>query len=125
MWEGYDAIEQTKDVQAYIRNRRRDSQSDAPFFLVLSWGPPHAPYETAPEAYRELYVAEEIKLRPNVPPQMAEAARDWIAGYYAHCTALDDCLGALLQTLAEEGLADDTLSVLAISTLGLDFSGGA
>ena len=31
MWEGYDAIEQTKDVQAYIRNRRRDSQSDAPF----------------------------------------------------------------------------------------------
>ncbi len=111
MWQGYDAIEQTQDVQKYFRSRTRDGQGDAPFLLVLSWGPPHAPYETAPEAYRQLYDAEEIKLRPNVPPQMAEAARDWIAGYYAHCTALDDCLGALLQTLDEEGLAEDTLFV--------------
>ena len=111
MWQGYDAIEQTKDVQAYVRNRTRDPQSDAPFLLLLSWGPPHAPYETAPEAYQKLYDADDIELRPNVPPQMAEAAREWLAGYYAHCTALDDCLGALLQTLDEEGLTDDTLFV--------------
>ena len=55
--------------------------------------------------------ADAIELRPNVPPQLAEAAREWIAGYYAHCTALDDCLDALLQTLREEGLAEDTLFV--------------
>ena len=110
-WQGYDAIEQTKDVQAFIRNRKRAGEDAAPFLLVLSWGPPHAPYDTAPEAYRQLYDADVIELRPNVPPQLAEAAREWIAGYYAHCTALDDCLGALLQTLQEEGLAEDTLFV--------------
>ena len=110
-WQGYDAIEQTKDVQAFIRNRKRAGEDAAPFLLVLSWGPPHAPYDTAPEAYRQLYDADAIELRHNVPPQLAEAAREWIAGYYAHCTALDDCLGALLQTLQEEGLAEDTLFV--------------
>ena len=112
-WEGYDAIEQTKDVQAYLRGRSRDGdgKSDTPFLLVLSWGPPHAPYETAPEAYRQMYEPHSIELRPNVPPEMAEEARDWIAGYYAHCTALDDCLGALLQTLEDEGLAENTIFV--------------
>ena len=114
-WEGYDAIEQTKDVQAYLRGRGRsrdgDGKSDTPFLLVLSWGPPHAPYETAPEAYRQMYDPNSIELRPNVPPEMAEEARNWIAGYYAHCTALDDCLGALLQTLEEEGLAENTIFV--------------
>ena len=110
-WEGYDAIEQTKDVQAYLRSRRHDDGAGNPFLLVLSWGPPHAPYETAPEAYRKLYPPDDIELRPNVPPQMAADSREWIAGYYAHCTALDDCLGALLQTIEEEGLADNTIFV--------------
>ena len=111
LWDGYDAIEQTKDVQAYIRDRKQSEQPDKPFLLLLSWGPPHAPYETAPQAYRQLYDPAAIELRPNVPPQMADEARAWIAGYYAHCTALDDCLGALLQTLQEEGLAEDTLFI--------------
>ena len=113
-WEGYDAIEQTKDVQTYLRSRRRrdgDGEHDTPFLLVLSWGPPHAPYETAPSAYRSLYSPEEIELRPNVTPDIADDAREWIAGYYAHCTALDDCLGALLQTIEDEGLADNTIFV--------------
>jgi len=111
-WNGYDAIEQTRDVQAYLRDRKGDGNAAGrPFLLLLSWGPPHAPYETAPEEYRQLYDADAIQLRPNVPPQMAAAARDWIAGYYAHCTALDVCLGALLQTLQEEDMADDTLFV--------------
>ena len=112
-WEGYDAIEQTKEVQAYLRGRSQvaGGKGDTPFLLVLSWGPPHAPYETAPETYRQMYDPHSIELRPNVPPEMAEEARNWIAGYYAHCTALDDCLGALLQTLEDEGLAENTLFV--------------
>ena len=113
-WEGYDAIEQTKDVRAYLRGRNQkvgDGNSDTPFLLVLSWGPPHAPYETAPAEYQALYSPDDIELRPNVPPEMAAEAREWIAGYYAHCTALDDCLGGLLQTLEEEGLAENTIFV--------------
>lgn len=107
LWDGYDAIEQTRDAQAYLRNR----QGEKPFLLVLSWGPPHAPYQTAPEEYRALYEADQIQLRPNVPPEMAAQAREWLAGYYAHCTALDDCVGDLLQTLEETGLAENTIFV--------------
>lgn len=107
-WEGYDAIAQTADAQAYIRAH---AGGEKPFFLFLSWGPPHAPYETAPERYRQMYKAEEIELRPNVPEGMAVQAREWLAGYYAHCTALDDCVGSLLETLDEAGIADNTVFV--------------
>ena len=106
-WEGYDAIAQTRDAQRYLRER----DGSVPFLLVLSWGPPHNPYETAPGEYRQRYRAEDIVLRPNVPPDCAAEARAWLAGYYAHCTALDDCVGALLDTLEETGLAQNTIFV--------------
>lgn len=104
-WEGYDAIAQTRDVQHYIQNHTQDN----PFFMVLSWGPPHAPYETAPENYRAMYQPEDVPLRPNVPEEKEAEARKWIAGYYAHCTALDDCVGDLLKTLNEKGIAENTI----------------
>ena len=108
-WEGYDAIAQTRDAQQYIAAHARD---DKPFLLMLSWGPPHNPYPTAPEKYRKMFPdAEKIKLRPNVPEKSAARAREDLQGYYAHCAALDDCVGELLATLDECGIADDTIFV--------------
>lgn len=106
-WNGYDAIAQTRDVETYIRNHAEDK----PFLLMLSWGPPHAPYETAPEEFRKLYHADTIELLPNVPDEIAAQAREWLAGYYAHCSALDSCVGDLLSTIQECGIEDDTLFV--------------
>jgi len=106
VWEGYDAIAQTRDAQQYLRDR---AQSGKPFFLYLSWGPPHDPYPTAPKKYREMYRSEDVKLRPNVPESFRQQARQIAAGYYAHCTALDDCLGTLRETLEETGLAENTI----------------
>ena len=106
-WNGYDAIAQTRDAEAYIRN----SDKDQPFLLLLSWGPPHAPYGTAPEEYRDLYNADTIELRPNVPDGCATEAREWLAGYYAHCSALDACVGDLLSTLEACGQSDNTIFV--------------
>lgn len=107
LWEGYDAIAQTRDAGAWIRNADRDR----PFLMMLSWGPPHAPYGTAPVRYRERFSEEAIVLAPNVPESMAENARKWLAGYYAHIAALDDCVGELLAVLDECGLAEDTIFV--------------
>lgn len=106
-WEGYDAIAQTQDAESYIR----DHAGKRPFLLMLSWGPPHAPYHTAPEEYRKLYDPDAIALRPNVPDDMAAKAREWLAGYYAHCSALDACMGSLMNTLDECGIVDDTILV--------------
>jgi arylsulfatase A-like enzyme len=107
-WEGYDPIAQTRDAQQYLRDHARSAK---PFLLMLSWGPPHDPYQTAPEQYRAMYEKRPLRLRPNVPEGFAEKTRAMLAGYYSHCTAMDDCVGQLRQTLEEAGLAENTILV--------------
>ena len=106
-WEGYDAIAQTAEAQRYIR----EHSGGKPFALFLSWGPPHNPYETAPQEYRDRIRPEDVVLRPNVSPEHAAAARKDLAGYYAHIMALDDCVGRLMDTLEGCGIAKDTVFV--------------
>jgi len=107
-WEGYDAIAQTREAQKYIRNH----DSDKPFVLYLSWGPPHAPYHTAPAKYKALFPdPAEFWVRPNVPKDRRQEAQKLLAGYYAHIAALDDCVGQIVQTLRDCGIEDNTLLV--------------
>lgn len=106
VWEGYDAFPQTDSAISYIHKNREN-----PFLLVLSWGPPHDPYHTAPEKFKSLYDPGKIKLRPNVPDAFQDSARNVIANYYAHCTALDEALGELLAAVEQEGIADNTIFV--------------
>ena len=108
MWEGYDAIAQTHDAQSYLQNH---AKSEKPFLLWLAWGPPHNPYETAPAKYRAMFSPDKIVLRDNVPEADRAAARKDLAGYYAHCAALDDCIAELLETLRETGLDQNTIIV--------------
>ncbi len=106
-WQGYDAEAQTDSAIAYI-NRKKDQ----PFMLFLSWGPPHDPYHTAPERFRNLYSGwKDIELRPNVPDSLEEKAAKQIGGYYAHIAALDECLGKLLGAIKEAGIEDNTIFV--------------
>jgi arylsulfatase A-like enzyme len=109
-WEGYDAIAQTRDAQRYLEDPAR---SRKPFYLFLSWGPPHNPYETAPAKYQAMYSPEKIQLRGNVPAERQAVARKELAGYYAHCTALDDCVGDLLATLKKTGQLERTIVVFS------------
>lgn len=106
LWNGYDAFAQIDDASDYIRHH---ANNEEPFLLFLSLGPPHAPYQTAPKEYRDLYSPEEIQLRPNVPDEHAENARNDIAGYYAHCSAIDNGFGELRQVLYETGIEDNTI----------------
>ena len=109
IWDGYDVFAQTADAQRYIESQ----SADQPFLLVLSWGPPHNPYQTAPQEYRDMYDPNDIQLRPNVPALMAEEAREWLAGYYAHCTAIDKSVGDIMRTLGVSNLAENTVLVFA------------
>jgi arylsulfatase A-like enzyme len=107
-WKGFDAIAQTRDAEIYLRDH---AKSVKPFFLFLAWGPPHDPYQIAPDKYRAKYKAREIKLRANVPESISQKVRVAQAGYYANCTALDDCMGELMQTLRDNGLASNTIVI--------------
>lgn len=104
-WSGYDAIAQTRDAHQYMAAHDRQR----PFLLALSWGPPHNPYETAPAPYNQWYDPTKMILRPNVPDSIAAQARQWLVGYYAHCSALDTCVGDLLASIDQAGLAEDTI----------------
>lgn len=106
-WEGYDAIAQTDDMIDWLGKR----DGDRPFLAFLSWGPPHNPYHTAPDRFRQMYDPDTITLAPNVPDDVMEKAAKDLAGYYAHCSALDECMGRLLAALETHGLADNTIVV--------------
>lgn len=105
-WEGYDAFAQTEDAIRYLTEK---ATKEDPFLLVLSWGTPHAPYHTAPEEYRSQYDSAAMILRPNVPEQLMGRVKKDLSGYYAHATALDDMVGKLRISLAQNQLGENTI----------------
>jgi len=107
-WEGYDAAAQTKDAIAYIEAQ---AKGESPFCLMLSWGPPHAPYNTAPKEFQDLYRKKDIKLRPNVPDKLSEKTKAILKGYYAHCSALDSYIRQLQDAIKRNNLENNTIFV--------------
>lgn len=105
--------------------RRRDP--DMPFFLMVSYVRPHAPYD-APQCYFDMY--ERKKLRPPVSgdwddrealarqgrqfntstgPADSELIRRQQVGYYACITHVDHQIGRLLIALTEHRLENNTV----------------
>jgi arylsulfatase A-like enzyme len=109
-WAGYDAYAQTRAAQDYIREH---AHSDQPFVLMLCYGPPHFPTAIAPKELQAKYPAESIKLPANVSERWRGMALKDAQGYYAHCTALDTCVGEIMKTLDETGLADNTILIFS------------
>jgi len=108
-WNGYDAHAQAKDLCTYISDHAND---DKPFLAVLSWGPPHDPYDQVPEAYLNMYAdLTKIALRDNVPEEYKEEALKMLQGYYAHIAALDESMGWIMQQIKESGIEDNTILV--------------
>ena len=106
-WKGYDGDSQTDEACRYLR----EEVGNDPFALFLSWGPPHNPFGTAPAEFEAMYDPASIQLSPNVTDDVADKAREELAGYYAHCTALDTAFGRLMDTLTETGLDENTIVI--------------
>jgi arylsulfatase A-like enzyme len=84
------------------------AKDDAPFFLMVSMGPPHDPYG-APERYEALYDPAKLTMRPNWVAGTRNSGREQIARYYAAITAIDDQVGRLIKALDDSGHVDDTI----------------
>jgi arylsulfatase A-like enzyme len=93
-------------IQFMETDKREDNE--APFLLLMSWGPPHWPYDQYPEKYR-IYDPEDVDMPPNVPEAMASYARKEIADYYGNISALDEEMGRLMDWLEKEGLRENTI----------------
>ena len=82
-----------------------------PFFLMVSYGPPHMPY-VPPEGFDRVR-PEDLAWRPNVPDS-SRADEEVVAnlcGYYGLCEAVDAEIGRLLDYLDTSGLAENTIVV--------------
>ena len=117
--KGYNATLMTDQAIEFIRQSNDAAQ---PFFLMVSWNPPHATFTDAPEDKKALYPEGSLPLRPNasganeaVPAGAPDIARrnDWpnYQGYHAHITAIDEELGRVLAAIDELGLARNTIVV--------------
>lgn len=98
---------------------------EAPFALVLSYNPPHSPYDQVPPEYFERYRDAPWQPRANVktenlcchtgeqigytPDELARATKQ----YYAAITGIDDQFGRILAALDAAGLTEDTCVVLS------------
>jgi arylsulfatase A-like enzyme len=60
--KNFESIEQTDMAVDFIKRRSLESK---PWFLTLSWGPPHAPYNAVPQEYFDMYNVDEISLPEN------------------------------------------------------------
>ncbi|SFB95092.1 Arylsulfatase A [Algibacter lectus] len=107
-WERYDAFDQTDAAIAYLKDNKN---AENPFLMVLSYGTPHAPYHTAPKAYRDRFDPEKMILHDNVPKQLHKKVKKDLAGYYAHIAALDDMVGKVMRNLKATGQIENTIIV--------------
>lgn len=120
-WKDYDVFAQTADAQSYIQAH---SDDEAPFVLMLSYGPPHPASPKAPQEYLDMYPVDDIVLSPNVPQEHAQEARLKLQNYYALGTAVDQAIGDLMQTLEETQMADNTIFVFTSDHGGMIRSHG-
>ncbi len=100
---------------------------DKPFFLWLGFKSPHGPRggENLPERDRDLYAGKESRPVPNLDvPAIFKRGREQRAierssaairtafeghrAYMRHITAIDHCVGRVLDALESTGQADDT-----------------
>lgn len=118
---GYQPTRMTDEALEFINKQKG---VEKPWFLVLSWNPPHPPFDP-PAEDRNLYDEPSLKLRPNVRlptpadkltnpyPQLASLAtlRQAEQGYYGAISAVDKEFARLLKALDDNGMADNTIVV--------------
>jgi arylsulfatase A-like enzyme len=104
-FEGYEPHVQTELALRFLAD-----PDDRPFFLFVSYNPPHDPYEDVPAEYLERYDPSTLTVRANADDGPSE--RHLLAQYYAGISAVDDQIGRLVDGLEEHGLRSNTLVVV-------------
>jgi arylsulfatase A-like enzyme len=115
--KGYNATLMTDQAIDFI-----EAHQEQPFFLMVSWNPPHSSFTDAPEEKKALYPEGSLPQRPNADLGGIEDEKQrtkiwnqngWVPfqGYHAHVSAIDDELGRLMDKVDELGLAEDTIII--------------
>ncbi|WP_165969610.1 sulfatase-like hydrolase/transferase [Nonomuraea terrae] len=86
------------------------AEQDGPFFLTVSYNPPHDPYDSVPAPLRAGYPIERMTVPPNTPdtPEQRELQRL----YWSAITAVDAQIGRVAAELERLGLRRNTIIVV-------------
>jgi arylsulfatase A-like enzyme len=96
---GYFTDLATDEAIGFVKSHRHQ-----PFFLYLAYTAPHAPFQGPNEELPQAQPPDSPRWdQSKAPPQV----------YVAMIERMDTCIGRLLETLAESGLADNTLIVFS------------
>lgn len=100
------------------------SGKDKPFYLSVHYTAPHSPWDKGshPQKYLDLYKDCAFQSTPELPvhPNQTTASqigdtpehrREFLTGYYAAITAMDEGIGQILNKLEELGERENTLIV--------------
>ena len=134
--DGYEPEVQTEMAIDFIEHNK-----DNPFLLVVSYGPPHFPYEKVPDKYKEYYSLKNLEMRGNfsreINREIYDPLRvddkygsikkhfldvsiegseinnrvDAIKDYWAQVSAIDHCIGVVREKIRRSGLSNDTILV--------------
>jgi len=127
--DGYETYLLADEVSRYIRERDKNR----PFFMYMPFIAPHTPLD-APQELQDKYKDIDTDLPPARSRQTDDTRR--IATmmlqpsarpmYAAVVDAMDQAIGQVLQTLEEEGIADNTIVLFFSDNGGAAYSyGGA
>lgn len=118
---GWNCTRMTDQAVAFLGDQRQDGR---PWFLVVSWNPPHPPFNP-PAQDAEPYQPGRLALRPNVrlslegqpaagqarPLQSPQGLQKAMQGYYGGITGVDAEFRRLLDALDQTGQAADTIVI--------------
>ena len=105
----YNATKMTDQALEFIDSFAVES---SPFFLIVSWNPPHYVFTDAPEDKISLYPSSvELPWRANAAEESKEKWWDDYQGYHAHITAIDEEIGRIMDKLEDLGITGNTILI--------------
>ncbi|NCD04503.1 MAG: sulfatase [Spirochaetia bacterium] len=107
----WSAEHETDILLDYLNNQKNQ---EAPFFAMLSWNPPHPPYDQIPKKYLDLF-ENKYYFRKNVSQEWKnnKENRKAFKEYFAAIIGLDEQFGRIMKYLKENNLYDNTTIVLS------------
>lgn len=106
VYDGYNAVGMTDQALQFIDGVATDER---PFFLMLSWNPPHFRWDDAPTGDAALYPNGRLSTPANAPDSLTHDLE--YRHYHAHITAVDRELGRILEKLDTLGLRENTIVI--------------
>ncbi len=113
----WSPMHETDKAIAYLHNEGNVRDTSKPFFMMVSYNPPHNPYSSLEDCLEEDYnlykdkPLGELLIRPNADTTIAKAKS--APYYFGSVTGVDRAFGRLMAELKALGLDENTIVIFS------------